>query len=287
MQQLSYSVMDTGGDSTLCFIDLTTGESGNVPQWNKKEEDIKTKVMDIITNPGDSENPVKDIYNIIIGSQDMTIRNIRKELGVEVSDSDGKITIGDVVLPARFQKLLSTVDTKEEAQSIVAFAKDLANNPAQHCHEALIEWLLANPSLSFTSDGRVIGYRAVHEDFSSNHSGYGIVNGVEYKDAHLDNSPGNVLEYPRFMVDANPSKYCSVGLHVGTWDYAAHYLSGNDVHRISVAFRASDVVSPPSDAQQEKIRVSKYTVLEEITAPYEDTIIDDSQFSSHNDSGEE
>lgn len=277
---LSYSIVDDGNSATLCVLDLTTGESGNVTQWNSYNKDIQDAVMEIINDPEGYDDPISEIYLTIIGTAQEKIDAIREELGVTINDN-GDVVIGDAVLPHRFQDLLSTVDTRQEAESIVAFAHDLLDNPGEHSREALIEWLLANPSLSFTNDGRIIGYRALRDDFTSNHHGYGIVNGKEYANAHLDNSPGNVLEFPRFMTDANPGARCSIGLHVGTWRYATNYL-GYDSVRVSVAFRASDVVSPPSDAQQEKIRVSKFTVLQQVFSPYEDTVMDTDSISVKN-----
>ena len=231
--------------------------------------------MEIINNPDSvSGDPIREIYDSASGYNSTKVGAIRKELDIEVGMDFVKVA--GITLPAAFQKLLGNIETKQDALSIVAFAKDLAQNPGEHCKEALIEWLVTNPSLSFTPDGKIIGYRAVDENFASNHKGYGIVNGKEVENDHLDNTPGNTLQFPRFMVDQNPNKHCSIGLHVGTWDYATSYASSfphGTANLISVAFKASDVVSPPEDAHQEKIRVEEYTVREVVQAPYKETIV--------------
>lgn len=268
-QPLSFTIISQDDTSILSFVDMTTGQSGNLPQWSSLDEKSQNTIMDIIKDPESVDgDAIKAIYDAASNYNSNAIQEIRRKLGIKVGLDN--IYIGSIVLPKTFQKLLGNVETLEEAQSIVAFAKDLENNPGEHCKEALIEWLVANPSLSFAPDGRIIGYRAVDDKFLSYHSGYGIVNGEEFSNSKLDNTPGNVLQFPRFMVDQNTDKHCSIGLHVGTWKYASTF--GHQKH-ISVAFKASDVVSPPSDAYQEKIRVSEFTVLEEITEPYHDTIV--------------
>lgn len=274
-QALSYTIISQGDDSAiLSFVDMSTGKSGNIPNWAQVEDDTKEAIMDIINNPDSvSGDAITAIYSELSDARAEKILDMRDALGITVS-TRGDIIIGDTVLPHAFQELLANVSTEEDARSIVAFAHDVVNNPGEHCQEALIEWLVANPSLSFTPDGRIIGYRAVNTDFGSKHRGYGIVNGKEIENGSLDNSPGNVLEFPRYMVDQNPSQYCSIGLHVGTWEYAYNYgCQGVDSRFISVAFAAHDVVSPPQDAYQKKIRVSKYTVMEEISQPYTETIV--------------
>ena len=265
---LSYTIIGSGDSAGISFVDLSTGESGNYGRFGTLDEDKKHAILSVLDC---EQSTVKDVYTAIRESGSNDTSAIRKELGIIIlADS---VIIGGVAFPRRISALLEGATTLEEAKSVVAFAKKLSDNPGEHCKEAMIEWLLHNPSLTFTADGNIIGYRAVKNDFGSKHRGYGIVNGVEYDDASLDNSPGNVLEFPRAMVDADTSTYCSIGLHVGTWDYAWGFGSGDD-RRVIVEFSPADVVSPPSDAAQEKIRVSKFTVIREVKTSLDDFIID-------------
>lgn len=265
---LSYTIIGTGESAGISFVDLTTGESGNYGHFGALAEDEKHTILAVL----DCEHSkVKDVYDAIKGTGDNKISSIRDALGITVlADS---VIIDEVAFPRRISALLEGATTLDEAKSVVAFAKKLDKNPGEHCKDAMIEWLLHNPSLTFTEDGNIIGYRAVNSNFGSKHRGYGIVNGVEYEDSSLDNSPGNVLEFPRAMVDADTSTHCSIGLHVGTWGYALRYGQAGD-KRIAVEFSPADVVSPPSDARQEKIRVSKFTVICEVSSPLDDFIID-------------
>lgn len=266
---LSYTIIGTGESAGISFVDLTTGESGNYGHFGTLAESKKHDILSVL----DCEHStVKDVYQAIkekAGSSKVV--SIRDALGITVlADS---VIIDEVAFPRRISALLEGATTLEEAKSVVAFATKLGKNPGEHCKDAMIEWLLHNPSLTFTADGNIIGYRAVNSNFGSKHRGYGIVNGVEYEDSSLDNSPGNVLEFPRAMVDADTSAHCSIGLHVGTWGYALRYGQAGD-KRIAVEFSPADVVSPPHDAQQEKIRVSKFTVICEVSSPLDDFIID-------------
>lgn len=224
------------------------------------------------------------------GSEKLTLDTIRDLLGIkenrEVKDviksvrdkynivinSDGSVDLGNgVILPDSFRRMLLTVTEDKDIKAVIRFGKKLAKNPLPHAQEALIEWIVKNPSLAITNNGNVVGYRGLLPDFTSIHSGYGIVNGEHLEDAHLDNTPGNVIEFPREMIDHDPNRHCSVGLHVGTWDYASSFSRGRTV---LVTFSPTDVVSPPTDSAQSKIRVCKMISRAEITSSLpEDRIV--------------
>lgn len=145
-------------------------------------------------------------------------------------------------------------------ENYTAFAKFLENldqNPSQASRDALFEWV-ADRDLTITPEGHFVAYKGVTRDYKSLHGGYGIVNGVEHNGA-LDNTPGNVVEVPRNRVDPNRDSACSYGLHVGTRPYANDY--GN--HMVIVAVNPRDVVMVPRDGGGEKMRVCKYTVLDD------------------------
>ena len=96
-------------------------------------------------------------------------------------------------------------------------------------------------------------------DGTSTRAGYGIVDGVEYEHDHLKNYVGAVVEIPRSKVDDNRGVGCSVGLHVGDFSYASTFSQ----RLWTVLVNPRDVVSVPSDANERKIRVCRYTVVEE------------------------
>lgn len=70
---------------------------------------------------------------------------------------------------------------------------------------------------------------------------------------------------PREEVDADPTKSCSTGLHVGSLDYAKDFGSSyKDSKIIKVLVPLEHVVAVPHDYDGKKLRCSQYTILEEI-----------------------
>ena len=62
---------------------------------------------------------------------------------------------------------------------------------------------------------------------------------------------------PRGDVEHDPGVGCHVGLHAGTWDYASSFAQGAV---LTVEINPRDVVSVPTDCQDQKMRVCRYTV---------------------------
>jgi hypothetical protein len=76
----------------------------------------------------------------------------------------------------------------------------------------------------------------------------------------FNNSVGQVVEIPREDVDPDREQTCSNGLHVGSPDYVrAHYSYGVIV---TCTVNPADVVTVPTDYNNTKMRVCKYTVRE-------------------------
>jgi hypothetical protein len=120
-------------------------------------------------------------------------------------------------------------------------------------------------------DGDIIAYKGVGKDKDGNsqslHKGSAFVDGVEFH-GHIPNRPGTVVSMPRSEVDPNEMVGCSTGLHAGTHDYAMTYLRWQNANRmILVKINPRDVVSVPTDEQDRKMRVSRYTVLSAIDLP--------------------
>jgi hypothetical protein len=207
---------------------------------------------------------------------------IRERLGISLNakgdfvftDPDG----ATYELPNSFSRYFDNIteNDTEQIEAVRVFARRLSNNPKKHARLAIADWVAKNPSISILADGRIIGYRGLRPDFGAIHEGFGVVNGVpQAHDGHLDNSPGNVLEFPTELVDHNPNNVCSFGLHFGTWDYAYRYSSSQPGggQRVAVAIAPEDVVSAPNDASQGKLRTLKFEVIESVSGPYAETVI--------------
>lgn len=145
----------------------------------------------------------------------------------------------------------------------------LSDNPIHHSRHRLDDWLRASGTFSLDSDGYIIGYKGLRSDFRSSHAGPGIVNGYPIN-GNLDNSPGNTLEIEE--VEFDPNIGCAHGLHVGTFEYARDWAGPNG-RLVSVRVSPADVGSVPTDSNDAKMRVFKYEVIEEVSAPYQDRIV--------------
>lgn len=157
---------------------------------------------------------------------------------------------------------------------LVAFWENLEMNPSEDSRAALMDWLKA-ADFTLTVDGMIVGYKGLQKNFTSIHAGPGIVNGVE-ADGNLDNSVGNVVEIARSSVNPDPHAYCSTGLHVGTWDYASSFAQGAIV---SVHVHPRDVVMVPKDSNGQKMRVSRYTVVRQVTEQYGKSVQTDNDWN--------
>lgn len=168
---------------------------------------------------------------------------------------------GDEIPGALTTHILRLLDEGAEPSdwmAYVRFLERLQNNPSKKSREYLYSWVETH-KLSIDKDGMVVGYKGVATDGRSLTSGYGIVDGKVYQKSHLPNEIGSVIEIPRTMVDDNTGVACSVGLHVGSYNYARSF----GPRLLTVVFDPADVVSVPSDnAESWKIRVSRYVVKE-------------------------
>lgn len=147
------------------------------------------------------------------------------------------------------------------------FAERLYGNTDARIRSQLVRWLDAQGWLTFDMQGRLIGYRGVQtgEDgvAESIHRGPGYVDGRRVN-GHVPNPDGAVVEIDRDIVVNDPSCGCSVGLHVGTYDYASSWAMSAEhgplLLRVAVA--PEDVISVPFDCSAQKIRCCRFEVLE-------------------------
>lgn len=147
------------------------------------------------------------------------------------------------------------------------FAERLYGNTDARIREQLVRWLEAQGWLTFDMQGRLIGYRGVQTGVDgvaeSIHRGPGYVDGKRVN-GHVPNPDGAVIEIDRDIVVNDPSCGCSVGLHVGTYDYASSWAMSAEhgplLLRVAVA--PEDVISVPFDCSAQKIRCCRFEVLE-------------------------
>lgn len=284
MSYLSSSEIRRRGDDKVNMM-YTYAKPGELPQFYT--------IFDVY---GTGAASYEAVCELVEQNPDATIEEIREAVNFDPADAARKrlgITINDLgdfvfhdedgsayELPNSFGEYFDTISEKdtEEIEAVRAFARRLSKNPKEYARLAIADWVAKNPSISILSDGRIVGYRGLRSDFTAIHPGFGYVNGEpQAHDGHLDNSPGNVLSFPTELIDHDPSKACSFGLHFGTFVYADGYArncnqSGTGV-RVSVAVAPEDVVSSPLDSHESKLRTLSFEVIEQVAAPYTETVI--------------
>lgn len=162
------------------------------------------------------------------------------------------------------------------------FLELLDKNVSVFVREQFLSWIdymNRDDTSSFTilPDGSVLGYKGCTRDedgaLVSIHTGPAYVDG-EYMNGHIPNKDGSVITMDRVQVEANPYEGCSVGLHIGSWDYASNFAHGKDT-LIVCKFDPRDVVSVPTDCEHQKVRVCKYEVIGLVREPLPGGFMDD------------
>ena len=154
-------------------------------------------------------------------------------------------------------------------KAIVRFLQRLALNPSEAARENAFAYLEAH-DITITPDGQLILYKGVKADSGSIHTGAAYVDGVAHHGS-IPNPVGAVVTMPRDMVNPDRMIGCSHGLHAGTWAYANAFAQGMT---LKVLVHPRDIVSVPEDCNQQKVRVSRYRVLEAALQEIEATTYD-------------
>jgi hypothetical protein len=152
---------------------------------------------------------------------------------------------------------------------LVRFLSKVMANPNPHSRANLFQWM-QHRDFVLSHDGDFLAHKGVAAEgeygYRSNTRGHEDVT-VTFLDGstkvyrgYVPNPIGATIEMDRSLVQHDPAMGCSVGLHVGTWRYASGWSST----RLLVKIDPRDVVSVPTDCDQEKMRVCRYTVVEEV-----------------------
>jgi len=146
----------------------------------------------------------------------------------------------------------SEVPNKKAIAALQAFATNLLENPSRTAVNELYDFLDAC-NLPITPDGHFLAYKKVRGTFFDCHSN------------SFDNTPGNTLSVPRNTVDEDRNRTCSSGLHVCSYGYLSHFGSSDEDDRVVICkINPKDVVAVPADYDNMKMRVSQYTVVDEV-----------------------
>lgn len=145
----------------------------------------------------------------------------------------------------------------DDFKPLVNMLEKIQHNPSEHSRDHLYRWL-ANNSFNIDKDGDIVAYKGVNsgEDNLSIHSGEAAVDGKTIT-GRIPNRSGTAITMPRSSVQFDPAQGCSMGLHVGTWSYASSFGAVT----LKVKINPRDVVSVPTDCNDQKMRVCRYEVI--------------------------
>lgn len=153
----------------------------------------------------------------------------------------------------------------KDSAPLTNFITRLQANPSANSVNELYSFM-SYKMLPNTPEGKVLGYKGVADDFYSNTGNADtiVIQGKTNDRHQIYNGVGETIEIARRCVDDNKDNHCSYGLHIGSYDYANNW-AGEGGRLLVVEFDPQDAVSVPTDCDFQKLRVSKYKVVEDIT----------------------
>lgn len=163
------------------------------------------------------------------------------------------------------KKIVQLHDEHKPFEYLVNFYKRFEKNSNPKAKEELFLFLAHN-GLPITKEGYFIGYKTVRADY---YSSYNYTPGG--KDNVL-NMPGTWVEFDRSKVDPNRNQTCSHGLHVANYNYAVRHYGSPKC--LTLLVDPADVVTVPSDYNNQKMRVCAYYVLEDCKGEYKENFLD-------------
>jgi hypothetical protein len=258
---IMFSIVNNGDDSFATAIipghdPLVAGQSH--PNYDRIVEAL---VIGVADTPEAAEE-LADLFDV-----ETAIATRFSNLSERVQVGNGRVYFdGDEQHGSIVKQIVRFLDEGvSDWYPLVNFMERVASNPNEHSRSMLYDWLNCH-DFTLTSSGKIVGYKGVHKDDEGNlvsgWEGQATVNGQVVK-GRIPNAIGNIVEMPRSEVTHDPSDACSTGLHVGTHRYAKSYARGA---MLKVIVDPRDVVSVPTDARGEKVRVSRYYVAEVIDA---------------------
>lgn len=249
--------------------------------WQKVKSNTGTETISVFTDKlyvADSEHPNFDLIvskaeaNAPEGIEELfdlsaAVSRRFESVGDRVSIRNGVVYLdGDPYDGDIADTILTFYEADEEFEPLVLFMEKLLMNPNEHSRAHAYRWL-ANKSFALDSSGNVLAYKSVVKQpdgsYLSHSSGNAIVDDEEHRSGPVPQRLGSVVALPRSEVTFDPSIGCSYGLHAGTWEYASNFMWGGSTVLL-VRIHPRDIVSVPTDARDQKMRVSKYRILNEV-----------------------
>lgn len=230
-----------------------------------------------------SDTSVVDLFNL-----ERAVSTAFERVSAHITVKNGEVLYdGDRLHNGVSKQILRLVDENslDRAKAVAAFAEKVMTNPQEHSREQLFTWLERH-DFTITESGDFVGYKGCYDENGVPVSSRPApakdkvtVNGQDVSGVRVPNTPGDVVEMPRSLVDFNAGVGCSVGLHVGTYAYATSFAPV----LLEVHVDPRDVVSVPTDCDAQKIRTCRYTVVGPIDAEYAEAVLPAGQVEGYDD----
>ena len=227
------------GDNSLFFLS-SQGIPVTVTPDNPRYKEIVGRLSDTVSS-------LDDIQKLV------DIKNQANERfkASRLSLQGGQVFFGDREVDSSLShRVRSLLQDNIDVSMLEKFLSNLEENPSYRSVEELYGFLTA-ARLPITDDGCFLAFKSVTWDFK------------DFRTETFDNSPGSIPSMPRNQVDDNKDRTCSAGLHFASYDYARGFMQGGRL--VVVKINPKDVVSIPTDYNNEKGRACQYEVLREVT----------------------
>jgi len=246
---------DANGRSLAIFYG--DGDSETIPETHVAFQ----KIIDKLVSGKATDEEIRELTRVLeTVTRKMSALSERVSVDGKQVYFDGDPLSGELtsVIKSMFEQGRSL-----DFKPLVSFLEKSKTNPSLKSIDDLYRWIKKG-DLVIDHEGDIIAYKGVKVGDDgiarSIHSGTAFVNGEEVH-GYIPNVPGTVISMARSTVNADEMVGCATGLHAGTYNYANSFAQGR---LILVKINPRDVVSVPYDAADQKMRVSRYTVLHEI-----------------------
>jgi hypothetical protein len=277
MATLQYSIVSLGDEANI-----TVFANGGVYVAHSSHPNYDTIAAEVLGEP----YPDAD-YVISLFDTSQAVADRFENLSERVTVANGRVYFdGDEVNNALTKQIVRFLqEDLGDWQPLVLFMENVAQNPNEHSREQLYRWL-SQHEFPINENGHIVAYKGVTQPDEdgiawSIHSGRATVNGEVYT-GRIPNEIGSVVEMPRLDVHHDPGVGCSTGLHAGTWNYASGFGQGTT---LTVAINPRDVVSVPTDCEDQKVRVCRYYVEDVVTDPYYSAYTGSDEYDDEYDDG--
>lgn len=239
---------NTDGVRTLTFIDRV----GGFHQITSDSPGFDFTVAHIMANDLDAAIESSVPLNTLV----RRLSEVNADFG---TDGTG-VTYRGVGLSDRLSNVLIGYARQgsREVHALSKFIVRLFANPSAKSVQNLYGFL-DSAGIAIDEDGYLLCHKGVAKSgtqFRSLARGTAQVNGVTHEGT-IPQNIGDVVSMPRNQVQDDPDVACHTGLHVGSHSYASSW----GPVLLTVRVDPADVVSVPSDHNNEKMRVSRYTVV--------------------------